>query len=150
MRMSKLFGVGLLLAVLAVVAGVGGFGTEAATDVYVNFTIPSYIAISTENDGVSLGDISGPNTYSNEDTLYVVSTKGWSVEHSFEWSEHPDGFNPDGSGADLFSVSGEGDGQWGYDSFDATYSLDLSGENMQHFPEGDYIVTVTHTATTSE
>jgi len=156
MRMNKLVGVGLLVVVLAVSSVVAGFAV--AKDVTANFVIPDYIAIYAANASVSLPAIDGPGTYPNTNTLYVVSTKAWGVTHDFAWTTHPDDFATDGGGANLFSISGSGDGLWGIDDFIVTYSLDLTDgdgvtaaqNNMQYFPEGNYVITVTHTATTSE
>ena len=156
MRMNKFVGVGLLVVVLAVGNMVAGFA--ATEDVTANFAIPDYIAIYAANASVSLGTITVPNTYANTNTLYVVSTKAWGVTHSFVWTSYPTGFLIEGGGANLFSISGSGDGLWGIDDFIVTYSLDLTDgdgvtaaqNKMQYFPEGDYVVTVTHTATTND
>ncbi len=164
MRMNKLVGVGLLVVVLATLSVVAGFGVASpsdSVDVNVDFAIPSYIAIYAPDTQVTLGTITGPGTYEATNTLYVVSTTGWSVNHSFVWTTYPNEggavFAPEGPGGDLFSVSGDGDGVWGWDSFTVTYELELGsdthtegGNKMQYFPAGDYMVTVTHTATTSE
>jgi hypothetical protein len=119
--MNKLVGVGLLVVVLAVSSVVVGFA--AAKDVTANFVIPDYIAIYAANASVSLPAIDGPGTYPNTNTLYVVSTKAWGVTHDFAWTTHPDDFATDGGGANLFSISGSGDGLWGIDDFIVTYSL---------------------------
>ena len=159
MRMNKFVGVGLLVVVLAVGGVVAGFA--AAKDVTANFAIPDYIAIYAANASVSLPAITVPDTYVNTNTLYVVSTKAWGVTHDFAWTSYPTGFLIGGGGANLFSVNPtDPSGTWGYNNFSVTYSLDLTdgdgvddtaaNNNMQYFPEGDYVVTVTHTATTSE
>ena len=153
MRINKFVGVGLLVVVLAVGSVVAGFAdppaaSETASAV-ANFVIPDYISISAASNSVDLPEITVPNTYSATNALTVVSTKAWSVSHSFAWTTYPTGFNTSGDGASLFSATGTGDGKWGLDTFNATYSLDLTGNNMQYFPAGDYVITVTHTATTN-
>ena len=155
MRMNKFVGVGLLVVVLAmgsVVVGLADPPVESdVVSAVATFTIPDYISISAASDTVDLdgGGVTVPNTYSATNALTVLSTKAWSVSHSFVWTSYGDGFNTSGDGANLFSVTGTGDGEWGLDTFNATYSLNLTGNNMQYFPEGSYVVTVTHTATTN-
>ena len=153
MRMNKFVGVGLLVVVLAMGSVVAGLADPAASDAVsavANFAIPDYISISAAGSSVDLPEIDGPGTYSATNALTVLSSKDWSVSHSFVWTTYATGFNTSGDGASLFSATGTGDGNWGLDTFDATYSLNLTGNNMQYFPEGSYVVTVTHTATTSE
>ena len=153
MRMNKFVGVGLLVVVLAMGSVVAGLAVPpAASDAVsavANFVIPDYISISAAGSSVDLPEITGPGTYSATNALTVLSTKAWSVSHSFVWTTCATGFNKTGDGAGLFSVTGSGDGEWGLDTFNATYSLNLAGNNMQYFPEGNYVVTVTHTATTN-
>ena len=158
MRMNKLVGVGLLVVVLAMLSVVAGFGVGPldSLDVTVNFAIPSYIAIYAEQESVSLPVISDPGTYLAENQLTVVSTASWHISHAISWTTMPNfpagnGFQPDGAGGMLFTASSNTtSGVFGLHLFSVDYILDLSGDNMQYFPEGEYEVTVTHTATTSE
>ena len=160
MRINKLVGVGLLVVVLAIGSMVAGFAaTDTDTaDVTANFTIPSYIAIYAVGNPGTLTDassdpVSGPGTYDATSDLYVVSTKAWSVDSTVVW-----GTSPAEGGKNLFTVTYTGDSKTpGWDAFTATYTLDLSaavgdngeGNAMRYFPAGEYIITVTHTATTN-
>jgi len=152
MRNNKFVGVGLLVVVLAVVGGVAGFGTSANTDVRCDFAIPSYIAISAEKGAVDMDSYVSPYLYEADNTLHVLSTTNWTVSDTVEWNQYPEGFNPDGEGANLFTVSYDSNsGTWGYADITTRYELDFGSEmeKMQYFPAGDYSVSVTHTATTN-
>ena len=153
MRINKLVGVGLLVAVLAMVSGVAGFGASANTGVFVDFVIPSYIAIYADFAVTEMRDeemefVTG--VYQNSQNLHVLSTTNWVVSDTIVWTTYPSDFNLDGPGADLFTVSYDSNsGTWGYTEITANYALDLEEQNVQYFPAGLYTVTVTHTATTN-
>lgn len=153
MRINKFVGVGLLVVVLAMVSGVVAFGASANTGVMIDFVIPSYIAIYAD---VAVSEMRDPDmdfvtgVYQNSQNLHVLSTTNWVVTDTLVWTTYPSGFNPDGLGADLFTVSyNSNSGTWGYTEITANYALDLEEQNVQYFPAGVYTVTVTHTATTN-
>ena len=157
--MNKLVGVGLLVAALVVGGMVVALADPAqnSANVSVNFSIPSYIAIWADNSSVTLDNngISGPGTYTATNTLHVLSTTEWTVSHQVSWdtaqgANYPNGFNPDAHG-NLFTANSDiTSGTWGLNSLAVTYTLNLTGNNLQYFPAGDYTVVVVHTATTTE
>jgi hypothetical protein len=167
MRMGKVLGVAVLVAVVGGVAAIGvaapigrgvpfggaASGAEDSVAVNASFSIPSWISLSVQGNGdVSFASITGPGSYngSNGTTLRVLSTTSWSIssEILFKDSTMPKGASESTIEDALSMGFDKTNGSWGIHTVKVSYEFELDEDDMGDLPEGDYNLVVQYTATT--
>ena len=155
MRMNKVLGVAMVVAVIGGVAafGMAAPGAEDSVTVNASFSILSWISLSIVGDGdVSFESITGPGSYngSNETQLRVLSTTSWSISSAilFKDSTMPKGASESVIEDALSMNFDTTNGTWGIHSVNVSYAFDLAEDDMGDLPEGDYNLVVQYTATT--
>ncbi len=112
---------------------------------------------------VQFPTITGPGMYNsvNNTTLQITSPEPWSISDEIIWDESrldgatlPEGFNQVQVAAlltrdydDAYQVPNGAAGGAGQHTFDVSYRLDLTGENLRYFLAGAYSLVIRYTAT---
>ena len=150
MRMNKVLGVAMLVAVVGSMIVVGA---SDSASVNASFSIPSWISLSIQGNGdVSFANITGPGKYngSNSTQLRVLSTTDWAItsEIVFKDSEMPKGVEESVIEKALSFDFNQTEGSWGIHTVNVSYGFEVDEDDMGALPEGDYNLVVQYTATT--